>query len=75
MSSNGKRARRPLHYGARSEGEESVPGDEAIGAFSREQLVRFDDRFRERMERAFETGRESREAAEATYSANASRAR
>jgi hypothetical protein len=38
-------------------------------------LVRFDNRFRERLLRAFKTGRESREAAEATYSANASRLR
>jgi len=49
--------------------------DEAIGAFSHQQLVRFDNRFRERLLRAFKTGRESREAAEATYSANASRLR
>jgi hypothetical protein len=71
MSSNGKRRHgaSPAYLGKRTAPQ---PGDEAVGAFSREQLARMDSRFAERLLRAFETGRESREAAEATY-ANASR--
>jgi len=50
-----------------------LPGDELVGDFTRAQLVRMDDRFRQRLLRAFETGAESREAAVATLGANASR--
>jgi hypothetical protein len=54
----------------------SEPGDERQGDYSREQLVRFDNRFRARLLlRAFETGAESREAAAAMNGANASRPR
>jgi hypothetical protein len=59
MSANGVR---PQHYGARStKNAEPQDGDEA-GAYSREELARFDARFCERLLRAFATGRESREA-------------
>ena len=34
----------------------SEPGDERQGDYRREQLVRFDNRFRARLLRAFETG-------------------
>ena len=54
----------------------SEPGDERQGDYSREQLVRFDNRFRARLLlRAIETGAESREAAAAMNGANASRPR
>ena len=53
----------------------SEPGDERQGDYRREQLVRFDNRFRARPLRAFETGAESREAAAAMNGANASRPR
>jgi hypothetical protein len=74
MSANGKRVCRPQHYGPRKDAEPQ-PGDEAVGAFSPEQLVRFDNRFTERLLRAFETGRESREAAGATHGASPARPR
>ena len=74
MSANGKRVCRPQHYGPHKDAEPK-PGDEAVGAFSHQQLVRFDNRFRERLLRAFKTGCESREAAEATYGANSTRPR
>jgi len=54
---------------------EPQPGDEQIGAFSRERLVAMDQRFVARVERAFETGDESREVAAAMNGANASRPR
>src|SRR5262249_10553136 len=55
----------PGRYGARERSKQALPqpGDELVGDYSRDQLMRFDTRFRERLLRAFETGRESREAA------------
>jgi len=41
MSSNGKRVRRPAHYVAHKDAPWQ-PGDEMAGAFSHEQLLRFD---------------------------------
>jgi len=34
------------------------PGDEVVGEYSRERLLRMDERFRERMQRAIERGLE-----------------
>jgi hypothetical protein len=45
----------------------SQPGDEQAGAYSCEQRIRMSARFVERVERAFETGKENREAAVATW--------
>jgi hypothetical protein len=51
---------------ATSGAAEAEPGDEQ-GAYSREQLIRMDHRFRTRLLRAFERGHESRTAATAMY--------
>jgi hypothetical protein len=69
--SNGKRNRRPEPY---TNGKDCPmqPGDEQVGEYSRERLLRMDARFVERVERAFETGRERRQSA---GGANASRPR
>jgi hypothetical protein len=49
-------------------------GDEAVGDWSRERLIRMDADFVAQVERAFETGKENRQSA-ATRGANASRLR
>jgi len=51
-----------------------MPGDEAVGEYSRERLVVMNQRFVERVERAFKNGSEHRESA-AMHGANASRPR
>ena len=51
-----------------------LPGDEQEGGWSCDHLVAMDRRFVERVERAFETGRERRQSA-AMNGANASRLR
>jgi hypothetical protein len=48
-------------------------GDEQEGIWSRERLEEMNQRFVERLERAFETGTENRQAAAAMNGANASR--
>ena len=45
------------------------PGDERQGDYSRERLIAMDRRFVERVERAFEMGKENRQAAVATIDA------
>ena len=74
MSSNGKRIRRAEPY---TSGKDTPlqPGDEQVGAYSYEQRIRMDEKFTRAIERAFQTGDESREAATATLRANASRPR
>jgi hypothetical protein len=67
------RLRKPEPYLA-SKRAAFQPGDEVSGAFSRERLVAMDQRFVARVERAFETGAESRQSA-AMSGANASRPR
>jgi hypothetical protein len=57
-------------YAGRVKVAEPEPGDELVGNWPREQLERMDQRFCERVERAFERGRESRQAAAATYNDN-----
>ena len=59
MSSNGKRVRRPEPYvcGKRTSFQ---PGDEVVGEYSREHLLKMDARFVERVERAFRLDLESR---------------
>ena len=73
MSSNGKRVRKPRPY-LNGKGAACQPGNEVVGEYSRERLLRMNDRFVERVERAFETGSERRQSA-AMNSANASRPR
>ena len=74
MSSNGKRrVRRPEPYVA-SKRAANQPDDEVVGEYSRERLIRMNDRFVERVERAFENGSEHRQSA-AMNGANASRPR
>jgi hypothetical protein len=57
MSSNSKRVRKPEPY---TSGKDCPvqPGDEVVGEYSRERLLRMDERFRERMQRAIERGLE-----------------
>jgi hypothetical protein len=64
--------RRPSPSYANGKDAPWQPGDQHE-PYTRDQLVRFDDRFRARLLRAFETGAESRQAAAATLGANASR--
>jgi len=61
-ASNGKRnrSRQPYQHGKHSPWR---PGDEREGDWSRERLIKMDARFRERIERAFRFGLETREAA------------
>jgi hypothetical protein len=72
-SSVAKRIRKPSPYVC---GRDTPfqPGDEVVGDYSRERLIRMDGRFRERLERAFRDGTEHRESA-ATNGANALRLR
>jgi len=60
MSSNGKRVRRPEPYLA-GKTTPPQPGDEVVGEYSRERLIKMNDRFVERVERAFENGGERRQ--------------
>jgi hypothetical protein len=73
MSSTGKRVRKPEPYVCGKD-TPPQPGDEVVGEYSRERLIKMHERFVERVERAFETGRESRQSA-AMNGANASRPR
>jgi hypothetical protein len=57
MSNNGKRNRRPEHYNA-SKLADAQPGDEAIGDWPRDRLIRMNERFVERMKRAIALGLE-----------------
>jgi len=50
------------------------PGDEQ-GAYTHERLIAMNEKFVARVERAFETGKESRQARAATNGADASRPR
>ena len=60
-ATNGKPPGRPP-YRQHSRTALPEPGDEQ-GAYTHAQLVRFDNRFRARLLRAFKRGKESREAA------------
>jgi len=62
MSSNGKRVRRPEPYLA-GKSTPPQPGDEQVGEYTRERLIRMNDRFVERVERAFKNGSEHRQSA------------
>jgi hypothetical protein len=73
MSVNGKRVRRPEPYMCGKDCPPQ-PGDEAVGGWSREQLIRMDADFVAQVERAFESGSERRQSA-AMNGANASRPR
>ena len=59
-ATNGKPPGRPPHR--HSKAELPKPGDEQ-SAYTHPQLVRFDNRFRARLLRAFKRGKESRQAA------------
>jgi hypothetical protein len=81
MASNGKRNRRPEPYTSGKNCPQQL-GDEAVGEYSREQLIRMNDRFIERVERASENGSEHRQSGSgiasrsaATNGANATRPR
>ena len=58
MSSNGKGVRKPEPYVA-SKRAAFQPGDEVVGEYSRERLIRMNHRFVERVERAIVAGDES----------------
>jgi hypothetical protein len=81
MSSNGSTrgrpsyVRKPKQVRSRLACGPSEPGDELVGSYTVERLLEMDQRFCERIERAFETGAESREAAAAMHGANASHSR
>jgi len=62
MSSNGKRVRKSEPYLC-GKHTPPQPGDERNGDYSREHLLKMDARFRDRVERAFRLGLESRAAA------------
>ena len=72
MPSNGKRnrGRQPYINGKRTPFQ---PGDEVVGEYSRERLIKMNDRFVARVESAFKTGKENRQSAAAMNGANASR--
>jgi hypothetical protein len=59
-ATNGKPPGRPPHK--HSKAVPPKPGDEQ-GAYTHAQLIRFDNRFRTRLLRAFKRGKERREAA------------
>ena len=65
---NGKPRGRPPHKNSKA--ALPMPGDEQVGGWSQAQLIRMDNRFRARLLRAFESGKENRQAAAATYDAN-----
>jgi len=56
MSSNGKRNRRREYTNGKDCSQQ--PGDEIDGTWPREDLLRFDAKFCERMQRAIENGLE-----------------
>jgi hypothetical protein len=58
---NGKRRGREPYVNGKS--MLPLPGDEIVGAWSREQLEAMDAKFRQRVERAFENGSERRQPA------------
>src|SRR6516164_900851 len=58
MYSNGKRVRKREHYVASTRAA-FQPGDEVVGEYSRERLIRMNDRFVERVERPIVAGDES----------------
>jgi hypothetical protein len=60
-SSNGRNRGRPPYLAGKSTPPQ--PGDERNGDYSREHLLKMDARFRDRVERAFRLGLESRAAA------------
>jgi len=62
MPSNGKRNRGRQPY-LSGKSTPPQPGDERNGDYSREHLLKMDARFRDRVERAFRLGLESRAAA------------
>ena len=64
---NGKPRGRPPHKNSKA--ALPMPGDEQVGGWSQAQLIRMDHRFRARLLRAFESGKENRQAAAATYHA------
>jgi len=71
---NGKgRNRKPVPYVA-SKRTPWEPGDEVVGEYTRERLIKMDERFRARLLHAFEDGSEHRQSA-AMHGANASRPR
>jgi hypothetical protein len=57
MSVNGKRNRRPEPYTSGKDCPQQ-PGDEVVGEYSRERLLRMNDRFVERVEHAIRLGLE-----------------
>jgi hypothetical protein len=65
---NGKPRGRPPHKNSKA--ALPMPGDEQVGGWSQAQLIRMDNRFRARLLRAFESGKENRQAAAAMYDAN-----
>ena len=71
MSSVAKRNRKPEPY-RNGKSTPPQPGDEVVGEYSRERLLRMDARFTAAIERAFESGKENRTSA-ATNGANALR--
>ena len=73
MSSNGKRVRRPEPY-VNGKDTPFQPGDEVVGEYGRERLIRMNDRFVERVERAFKNGTEHRPSA-TTHSVEPTRLR
>jgi hypothetical protein len=62
ISSNGKRIRRPEPYVCGKD-TPSQPGDEQSGGWSREHLLKMDEKFIRAVERAFETDSEHRQSA------------
>jgi hypothetical protein len=62
MSATNGKPRGPRHH-RHSKAELPKPGDEQCGDYSHARLVRMDNRFRAAVLRAFEHGRESRQAA------------
>ena len=60
MSNGKRRGREPYRHGKAMPAQ---PGDEQVGGWPREQLLKMDQRFVERVERAFETGSERRQSA------------
>jgi len=64
-SANGKRGRPYVNGRSVLVRASYEPGDELQGGWTREQLIRMDDRFVERLERAFRLGLERRTSASA----------
>jgi hypothetical protein len=64
-TSSGRSAGRPPHKNSKVALPE--PGDEQYGDYSHARLVRMDNRFRAPLLRAFDRGKDNRQAAAATY--------